>query len=77
MAVNGEAVQQVQHQHNEHQIVQPPDNAKIQYTPGGEEKACKGADDRRQMRRIGGNDGGNTDIEEQKKSKFCVCGVIK
>ena len=63
MAINGEAVQQVQHQHNEHQIVQPPDNAKIQYPPGGEEKTREGADDRRQMCRIGGDDGGDADIK--------------
>ena len=68
MAVNGEAVQQVQHQHNEYQLVQPPDDADIQYSRR-RRKTRKGADDRRQMRRIGGDDGGNTDIKEQEKVK--------
>ena len=46
-------------------------------SPGGEEKAGKGADDGRQVRCIGGDDRSDADIEQQKKSKLWVCGVIK
>ena len=63
MAVNCEAVKQIQHEHDEHQLIQPPDNTEVQHPPGGEEKARKGADDRRQMRRIGGDDSGDADIK--------------
>lgn len=77
MAVNGEAVQQVQHQHDEHHVFQPADDAEVQQPPGSEEKAGKGADNRRQMRCVGGDDRGDADIEQQKKSKLWVCGVIK
>ncbi len=38
-------------------------------TPQAEEKARKSADDRRQMRRIGGDDSGDADIKEQEKVK--------
>ena len=40
MAVNGEAVQQVQHQHDEHHVFQPADDAEVQQ-PGSEEKRIK------------------------------------
>ncbi len=69
MAVNGEAVQQVQHQHDEHHVFQPPDDAEVQQPPGGEEKAGKGADDGRQVRCVGGDDRGDADIEQQEKVK--------
>ena len=69
MAVNREAVKQIQHEHDEHQLIQPPDNAEVQHPPGGEEKARKGADNRRQMCRIGGDDSGDADIKEQEKVK--------
>ena len=40
MAVNCEAVKQIQHEHDEHQLIQPPDNTEVQH-PGGEEKRVK------------------------------------
>ncbi len=74
MAVNGEAVQQVQHQQNITSSEQMMPRFK---QPRSEEKAGKGADNRRQMRCVGGDDRGDADIEQQKKSKLWVCGVIK
>lgn len=31
MAVNREAVKQIQHEHDEHQLIQPPDNTEVQH----------------------------------------------
>ncbi len=31
MAVNCEAVKQIQHEHDEHQLIQPPDNTEVQH----------------------------------------------
>ena len=63
MAVNRKAVKQVQHQYDEHQLIQSPDNTEVQYPPRGEEKARKGANNRGQMRRIGRDDSGYADIQ--------------
>ena len=70
MAVDCEAVQQIQHQHDEHQVIQSQDDTESQNPPGGKEKPCEGADDRRQMRRIGSDNSGNADIKEQEKVKI-------
>lgn len=63
MAVNCEAVKQIQHEHDEHQLIQPPDNTEVQHPPVRRRKTREGTNDRRQMCRIGGDDGGDADIK--------------
>ena len=41
MAVNGEAVQQVQHQHDEHHVFQPADDAEVQQPQEAKKKRVK------------------------------------
>ena len=41
MAVNGEAVQQVQHQHDEHHVFQPADDAEVQQPREAKKKRIK------------------------------------
>jgi hypothetical protein len=77
MAVNREAVKQVQHQHDEHQLIQPPDNAEVQHPQEAKKKRVKVLMTGVRCVALAATMAAMLILSSRKKSKFCVCGVIK